>query len=224
MGLLDVIKNMWNTPVDFNRPVVFSTSPPPIVNKPANNISVQGICELASYEGLCNTVYLDSGNVRTTAIGLTVSEIPDIAYWSWARSLTNQQCVSMFKSALVKYVNGINQVLAVPVAQWQFDALVSITYNIGVGDVRSLHGGMAGSTFMRLINQRADPQAIVHAMQMWENDNGRHIKGLENRRNAESAVYLTGKYKNNGYIQHIIADPVTHREVPNGLINIRPYL
>lgn len=181
--------------------------------------SKNGLIELANYEALSNTVYLDSVVVRTIGIGMTSSEIPDIKQWSWDRRLENEQCVRMFESSLVKYENAVLKAInpGVMITQAQFDALVSITYNIGTG-------GMAGSTFMKKLNSGAPSTDVVAAIQSWNKGGGRVIKGLVNRRAAEGQVYITGKYTNDGTVTHIEVNPSNHQPIYKGRIDIRPYI
>lgn len=179
-------------------------------------ISKQGLIELANYEALAHTKYIDSGGVQTIGIGMTVSEIKDIKSWAWDRALSTQECVEMYVKSIKKYQDAVNKALKVPLMQYQFDALVSITYNIGTG-------GMAGSTFMRRINAKDSPERIVSAMKAWNKDNGRVVKGLVNRRNAEADLYLTGKYKNDGTVG-LIAVNSAHKPVYKGRVSIGEYL
>ncbi len=176
-------------------------------------MSKNGIIELANYEAMSNSVYLDSGGVRTIGIGMTLSEIPDIASWAWDKYLTDVECVGLYIKSLVKYENALNKVLLVEIPQHQYDALVSITYNIGTG-------GMAGSTFMKRLNKGDSPESVVSAMKAWNKDNGKVIKGLVNRRNAEGVVFLTGEYQNDGTVTHIEVDPRTHKPHYRGRVDI----
>lgn len=178
--------------------------------------SKEGLIELANYEALSHTKYIDSGGVQTIGIGMTVSEIKDIKSWPWNKALTTRECVDMFANAVKKYENAVNNALKVPVLQHQFDVLVSITYNIGVG-------GMAKSTFMRRINAKESPDKVVAAMKMWNKDNGRLVKGLVNRRNFESDLFLSGKYLNNGTVGLIKVNNA-HKPVYSGRISIKEYL
>lgn len=181
-------------------------------------MSKNGLIELANYEALANTKYIDSGGVQTIGIGMTVSEIPDIKQWSWDKRLENDQCVRMYQESLVKYENAVIKAInpGVMLTQAQFDALVSITYNIGTG-------GMAGSTFMRRLNAGSSDADVVAAMQSWNKDNGKVVKGLVNRRAAEGKVFMTGKYTNDGTVTQIIVNS-SHKPIYKGRVDIRPYI
>lgn len=147
-------------------------------------ISTQGAADLIAREGLCQTKYKDSVGVWTIGAGATSSEIPDLASWPASRTLSIEEVFKLFTRGLVKYSDAVNKSLKVPVEQHQFDALVSIAYNIGVG-------GMAKSTFMRRINAKASPLAIREAILMW--DKPPEIKG---RRKQEADLYQKGIYSN----------------------------
>ncbi len=181
--------------------------------KTSNN----GLLEIASYEGLAQTKYKDGGGVQTIGIGSTVSEIKDIADWAWDKVLTIEECLELFRKSLVKYEKAINTALTVDVTQLEFDALVSITYNIGTG-------AMAGSTFMRRLNANDKPERVANAMKMFCNDNGHRIQGLVNRRNKEALLFVNGMYSNDGLCDKILVNPTRHTPIYNGRIDLRPYL
>lgn len=189
-----------------------------------NNISKLGLMELASYEGLANYPYLDSVGVKTIGIGLTRTDVPDIAKLPWDTFISDRDCVQMFAEKVQHYVDALNGELKVAVKQHEFDALVSITYNIGTGNTKLDKGGMAGSTFIDLVNAKADPKKIVAAMAMWNKGTigGKRvvIKGLTNRRAKEADLYLTGNYKSNGRVARIIVNPTTHKPAYSGFVNI----
>jgi len=157
-------------------------------------ISREGIAELASYECLTLKPYLDSGGVKTVGIGSTISDIKDLPTWSWEKELTVEEAVAIYKKGLSKYVAAVNRALTkLEIDQTLFDALVSITYNIGTG-------GMASSTFMKRVNAGESKQRITEAMARWNQDNGKVVKGLINRRRKEADLILTGKYSSGGMV------------------------
>jgi len=182
-----------------------------------NSANTKGYIEICSYEALSNKIYLDSGGVRTIGIGMTTSEIADLYHWPWDREISTYDCVKLFVKACQKYEAAINNALKVNVTQNQFNALLSITYNIGIG-------GMKGSTFMKRINNGDTPQRVVEAMSWWDTDNGKVIKGLQNRRKAEGLIYLNGNYQSTGKIAYITPNPITHKPKYNYTgLDITPY-
>lgn len=78
----------------------------------------------------------------------------------------------------------INEHVAVPLTQPQFDALVSFVFNVGVGNFEE-------STLLRLLN---DGEYTVAANEMlkWDHQGRAVLSGLERRDEAERALFLSG--------------------------------
>lgn len=168
-------------------------------------LSKKGLIALASYEALILNLYLDSGGVKTIGIGSTSSDIKDLNSWGWDRSITIEQAVDIYQKSLVKYTAALDAALKVEVSQQLYDALVSITYNIGIG-------AMQKSTFMKRVNSRDTVKRITEAMSWFCKDNGREVKGLVNRRNKEAMLALNGDY-GDGLVALVQVDKVTHKPI-----------
>jgi GH24 family phage-related lysozyme (muramidase) len=156
-------------------------------------MSAEGKAELANYEGLILTPYYCAANVKTVGLGSTISDIPDLPSWPWDKEISVQRAVDLFEQGLAKYERAVNNALKVDIKQHQFDVLVSICYNIGIG-------GMRRSTFMRRVNNKESDRRITAALKMWNKAAGRVNRGLVNRRKAESKLWKTGIYKSGGYV------------------------
>ncbi len=174
-------------------------------------ISPEGMNELASYEGLSLTPYLDSGGVKTVGIGSTVADIPDIASWSWDKALTIEQATDLYKKSLHKYEALVNRAIQAPVSQHQYDALVSFVYNTG----------STNNSVFRRINAGANQSQINQAFMLWVNDNGKRVQGLVNRRKAEIFLYTTGVYK--GQVALMSVNNRTHKPSYGESIDLKPY-
>ena len=70
----------------------------------------------------------------------------------------------------------------VPLNQNQYDALVSFTYNVGVG-------AYCGSTLVRKLNQ-GDYTGACNELRRWVYAGGKRVQGLANRREAERSLCL----------------------------------
>ena len=79
------------------------------------------------------------------------------------------------------YEKYVNDCLKVKVSQDQFDALVSFTFNIG-------GAALSKSTCMRVLNQGNYALASAE-MGRWDNVGPNEVKGLENRRVEEMALF-----------------------------------
>jgi lysozyme len=75
----------------------------------------------------------------------------------------------------------VNARVSVPLFQGQFDAVVSWTYNLGEGALKS-------STMLKKINA-ARHDEVPGQMKRWNKAGGKVLKGLERRREAEAALY-----------------------------------
>lgn len=68
--------------------------------------------------------------------------------------------------------------------QCQFDALVSLAFNVGVNAFRN-------STLLKLIKQGASEKAIRDEFARWCHSGGRVLKGLQRRRQAEADLFFS---------------------------------
>lgn len=68
--------------------------------------------------------------------------------------------------------------------QCQFDALASFTFNVGVNAFQN-------STLLKLIKQGASGKAIRDEFARWCYSDGRVLKGLQRRRQAEADMYFS---------------------------------
>lgn len=94
----------------------------------------------------------------------------------------NEQAKSYFKHDLAKFEKTVNESVTVPINQNQFDALVSLTYNIGSGAFKN-------STLLKKLN-KGDYQGAADQFLVWNKAGGKVMKGLVRRREAERALFL----------------------------------
>lgn len=76
-----------------------------------------------------------------------------------------------------KYAAAVRRCVTVPLYQHEFDAYVSLTYNIGVG-------AFCGSTLVKLLNQERYSEACEQ-IKRWDKFGGMPLRGLTIRREAE---------------------------------------
>lgn len=173
--------------------------------------SNEGKVEIIGHEGICLSKYKDSVGVWTIAGGATKTEIPDLASWSLSKTLTMKEAFELFGKSIVKYENAINKALTRPIAQTQFDALVSWCYNVGVGYTSPVYdkkGNMIRdtATVLKLINKGASGVELYRALMMF-------LKPPEitGRRTKEATLLAYGKYSNGG---KALLFPVSSRGYP----------
>lgn len=148
--------------------------------------SIRGKIELACHEGLSTQIYFDSVGVRTIGIGATVTEIPSLGEWPLADSLSIPDVFDLFDKSLVRYEKAINTVLKAEVTQQEYDALVSLAYNIGCG-------GIQRSSLIKYINAGSSMGTIKEGFMMWNKP-----KEIIKRRQQEALLFTTGKYQCGG--------------------------
>jgi len=84
---------------------------------------------------------------------------------------------------LKKFETAVNNAVTVPLSQNQFDALVSLAYNIGTN-------AFSKSTLVKKLNAN-DNRAAADQFDVWVNAGGKRMQGLVNRRAKEKALFLS---------------------------------
>ncbi|MBV8190865.1 MAG: lysozyme [Alphaproteobacteria bacterium] len=92
------------------------------------------------------------------------------------------QAVAWLREDLQWAEAAVNQYVTVPLAQPQFDALVSFTFNLG-------SGALAQSTLLRLLNDGTDPAQVSPQFLRWNRGPNGPMPGLTRRRAAEKAMF-----------------------------------
>lgn len=92
-------------------------------------ISPTGITKLSQREGVRLKAYRDTRGIWTIGVGHTsMAGQPDVYE---GLEITMIDAMNIFQHDLLQYEGCVNSMLKVEVGQDQFDALVSICYNIG---------------------------------------------------------------------------------------------
>jgi|ERR1035437_1003961 lysozyme len=144
-------------------------------------ISKKGLQLIASFEGLSLKPYLDSAKVPTIGIG-TILYPNGKAVSMSDPEITKEQAEQYLEWEINQKTTSVNKMVAVPINQNQFDALVSFAYNLGVG---ALHG----STLLKLLNA-GDTSGAAEQFLVWDKANGQVSAGLLRRRQAERSLFL----------------------------------
>jgi lysozyme len=150
-------------------------------------VSDKGLLEIAEFEGIVPAPYRDSKGIWTWGIGHTAAAgDPDPAKMMMTMPQNIETAIvaviDQFRIDVVRYANRVSDAIKVPVAQHQFDALVSFDFNTG---------GIYRAQLTAAIN-RGDPDAARHFMG-WTSPP--EIRG---RRTAEMNLFKTGDYDANG--------------------------
>lgn len=129
-------------------------------------MSKQGLDLLIEREGSRNTAYLDSVGVPTIGVGHTGPGVHLGLTW------TDEQVADALASDLDRFESSVSDHVTVPLEQYQFDALVSFAFNVGVG-------AFENSTLLKRINAN-DMDGAAIQFDRW------HIPAeITSRRNGE---------------------------------------
>lgn len=139
-------------------------------------ISEKGLNLIKEYEGLKLRAYQCSARVWTIGYGHTNGVKPgDVIDIQQASLLLTEDVSSSEKT--------VNQYVKAPLAQHQFDALVSFVFNLGAGNFRR-------STMLKKINA-LDYSGAVEEFSRWVYSGGKKSPGLERRRQAEKIIFTS---------------------------------
>jgi lysozyme len=140
-------------------------------------LGAAGLALIQSFESCRLVSYQDQRGIWTIGYGHTGEDIgPE-------QACTQEQADQWLQDDTQSTVTVLLRDLDLPVAQNQFDALVSFLFNVGV-----TAGGH--STLLKLINQG---QTVLAAQQflLWNHVDGVVDPGLTRRRQAEQTLFLT---------------------------------
>jgi len=107
----------------------------------------------------------------------------------WSHGMTIADAVALLRNTAQDVSNGILKLLPkVLLAEHELGALVSLAYNIGVGEVGGA-ADFADSTVRRKI-LAGDRRGAADAFRMWKFADGQVLPGLVSRREQERALFL----------------------------------
>lgn len=138
-------------------------------------MSANGLKALMQREGVRLKAYQDQRGIWTIGVGHTSMAGPPSVFRG--STLTEQEAEDLFARDVQKYTTGVNDAIKKTPNQNQFDAMVSLCYNIGVG-------GFTGSSVVHRYNL-GDYQGAADAFLMWEKP-----ASLVSRRIAERKQFL----------------------------------
>lgn len=139
--------------------------------------SSEGRQRLQAFEGLRLAAYKDEGGVWTVGYGHTGSQVGP------RTKITREQAEKLLEGRLEEVAASVTALVKVPVSQAQFDALVSLTYNIGAGAFKR-------STLLRKLNA-GDYAGAAEQFMRWRYVRGVESMGLLKRRKAERDLFLS---------------------------------
>ena len=138
--------------------------------------SAAGLAAIEQREGKRLAAYRDTRGIWTIGVGHAASGLPP--HPRAGMTITEAECQALLDADLAPVEAAIGQAVHVPLSQNEFDALVSLGFNIGAG-------GLRGSSVVRELNL-GNVAGAANAFRNWEKP-----AVLKSRREAERAQFLT---------------------------------
>lgn len=133
-------------------------------------ISASLLIGIAAHEGYVGNTYLDAVGVPTIGFGETKDVKPN-------QKTDPVRALIQLDKSINEHADGIAKCIKVPISQQEYDAYISLSYNIGVKNFCS-------STLLRKLNE-GDYEEACHQILRWNKAGGRVLPGLTKRRQEE---------------------------------------
>lgn len=133
-------------------------------------LSAAALVGIATFEGYSPTTYLDIVGIPTIGFGTTGGVKP-------GQKTDPVSALQRKLSDVQKFEGAIKQCVTVPLHQYEYDAYLSLAYNIG-------SGAFCGSTLVKKLNQQ-DYTGACREILRWNRAGGKVVRGLSVRREKE---------------------------------------
>lgn len=141
--------------------------------------SEKGLQFIRREEGERLTAYADVIGVWTIGVGHTGTV--DGKPVAKGMVISTDKSRELLSADLSKFESAISRLVKVPLKQYEFDALVSLVFNIG-------ETNFARSTLLKKLNVN-DFKGAAEQFLVWKNAGGRPVQGLLNRRKREKDMF-----------------------------------
>lgn len=133
-------------------------------------LSAAALVGIATFEGYSPTTYLDIIGVPTIGFGTTHGVKP-------GDKTDPVKALQRKLSDVQKFEGAIKQCVTVPLHQYEYDAYLSLAYNIG-------SGAFCGSSLVKKLNAE-DYTGACREILRWNRAGGKVVRGLSVRREKE---------------------------------------
>lgn len=133
-------------------------------------VSAAALVSIATYEGYREDAYKDATGVPTIGFGETAGV-------KMGDKTTPERALVQLLNSTEKHADAIRQCIKVPLYQHEFDAYVSLAYNIGTG-------AFCKSTLVKKLNT-GDYAGACSEIKRWNKAGGKVLSGLVKRREKE---------------------------------------
>ena len=106
----------------------------------------------------------------------------------WDRTLSMAEVDDILAKDLATFERGVLRLCPTGLTQGRFDALVSFSFNVGLGNLQR--------STIRMKHNRGDFEGAAEAFMAWTKAGGKELPGLVKRRKHEKAMYLDPSKEN----------------------------
>lgn len=162
--------------------------------------SEECIAIIKEFEGFVGTPYVDSDGLYTIGYGTRCPT--DMVEYYKENPMTEEEADAALREKMSEYESAVNAFIdkhSLTYAQCQFDAVVSLVFNIGPNWLNK------GSTLIAALSGGAEGNDLIQAFTIYSMSGGKRSEGHIRRRLAEANMYLNGVYNrtapsNYGYV------------------------
>ena len=147
-----------------------------------NQISQSGLSLIKRFEGLKLKPYLCPAGIPTISIGCTYYEDGTKVRMTDA-PISEARATDIFLNVIKHYERSVDSFCRDDINQNQFDALVSFSFNVGLGTLQR-------STLRQKV-LRGDMEGAAEELLKYCMAGGKVLKGLQKRRIDERALFLS---------------------------------
>jgi lysozyme len=145
-------------------------------------ITNEGLALIKRFEGFSSTPYLCPAGWWTIGFG-AVRGLDGQPVTDATAPVTEEEAEFLLRRDVTFAERAVLRLISVPLADGQFGALVSFTFNLGVGALQR-------STLHRKVN-REEHIDVPEELLKWVWGGGKRLPGLVRRREVESCLYAT---------------------------------
>lgn len=135
------------------------------------------------FEGKKLTAYLCPANVWTIGYGSTT--YPNGKKVQHGDKISDSEAEKLLSATIRTFAESIRPLIKIQIKPRQFEALVSLAFNIGVTAFKN-------STLLAKLNA-GDHVEVINQFQRWNKAGQKTLPGLVRRRKSEANLYISGE-------------------------------
>ena len=138
--------------------------------------SESGLDLIRKYEGLQLAAFVCPGGKLTIGYGHTGADV------TTGKKIDAEEANALLRKDVQRFEKSVNELVMVPISQGMFDALISFSFNLGAGSLKS-------STLLKKLNAD-DREGAADEFLKWNKAKGKVLAGLTARRESERELFL----------------------------------